>query len=260
MAIIAPADLPSILKVRSEPMKKYVLSKLGYPVIDVEIQEDQWETIFRVSGDFISGYFPREQKLSVFWTTPLRTTYPLPSDAYWVQSVSWDPVTARIDDVFGAESFLFNIGNISGIQNILTDYHLLAAYRKFSQKILGTEGHWEVINEGNSNVTDDALSAKDQLIRLYPTPKGAFPVVVLYIPVINHFRSPQARAVCYDMMLAEAKIAVGSARRKITGMPTPDGGSISYDGSDLVQEGEKMKDEIVKKAIELGEPLGPHMW
>lgn len=153
-----------------------------------------------------------------------------------------------------------NIGNISGIQNILTDYHLLQAYRKFSQKILGTEGHWEVINEGNSTAEGDTLSAKDQLIRLYPTPKGAFPVVVLYIPIVTHFRSPQARAVCYDMMLAEAKIAVGSSRRKISGMPTPDGGSISYDGSDLVQEGEKMKEEIVKKAIDLGEPAGFFMW
>lgn len=260
MAIMAPADLPAILKVRSEPMKKYVLSKLGFPAVEVEIHEDQWETIFKVSGDFIAGYFPREQKLGVFWTTPLKSTYPLPQDAYWVQSVNWDPVTTRIDDVFGAESFLFNIGNISGIQNILLDYHLLQSYRKFSQKILGTEGHWEVINEGNSNATGDQLSAKDQMIRLYPTPKGAFPVVVLYIPVVNHFRSPQARMICYDMMLAEARIAVGSARRKISGMPTPDGGSISYDGSDLVQEGEKMKEEIIEKAIALGEPLGPHMW
>ena len=257
---MAPADLPSVLKVRSEPMKKFVLSKLGYPHVEVEISEDQWETIWKVSGDFISGYFPREQKLSVFWTSPLRSTYPLPQDAYWIQSVNWDPVTTKIDDVFGAESFLFNIGNISGIQNILTDYHLLQAYRKFSQKVLGTEGHWEVINEGSSNVEGDTLSAKDQLIRLYPTPKGAFPVVVQYVPVVNHFRSPQARAICYDMMLAEAKIAVGSVRRKVTGMPTPDGATINYDGDNLVQEGEKMKEEIVKKAIDLGEPAGFHMW
>jgi hypothetical protein len=107
MAIMAPADLPSVLKVRSEPMKKFVLSKMGYPHVEVEISEDQWETIWKVSGDFISGYFPREQKLSVFWTSPLRSTYPLPQDAYWIQSVNWDPVTTKIDDVFGAESFLF---------------------------------------------------------------------------------------------------------------------------------------------------------
>lgn len=260
MAILAPTDLPSVLKVRSEPMKKFVLSKLGYPNIDVEITEDQWETIWKVSGDFIAGYFPREQKLSMFYTTPLQSTYPMPADAYWIQSVSWDPVTTRIDDVFGAESFLFNIGNISGIQNILTDYHLLQAYRKFSQKVLGTEGHWEVLNEGQSTVEGDALSAKDQLIRLYPTPKGAFPVVVLYTPVITHFRSPQARMLAYDMMLAEAKIAVGTARRKINGMPTPEGGTINFDGGDLISEGEKIKEDIINKAIQLGEPVGPTMW
>jgi hypothetical protein len=260
MAIMAPADLPSILKVRSEPMKKYVLSKLGFPVTEVEITEDQWETIWRVSGDFIAQYFPREQKLGLFWTTPLQSTYPLPEDAYWIQEVSWDPVTTRIDDVFGAESFLFNIGNISGIQNILTDYHLLQAYRKFSQKVLGTEGHWEVINEGTSDVQGDTLSAKDQLIRLYPTPKGAFPVVVMYVPVVNHFRSAQARMITYEMMEAEAMIAVGMARRKIQGMPTPDGGTITYDGAELVQEGQKAKEEIVDRAIKMGEPLGIHLW
>jgi hypothetical protein len=66
--------------------------------------------------------------------------------------------------------------------------------------------------------------------------------------------------IAYDMMLAEAKIAVGSARRKINGMPTPDGGSISYDGGDLISEGEKMKEEIIKRAYELGEPLMVHTW
>lgn len=88
-------------------MKKYVLSKLGYPQVAVELSEDQLESIYRVAGDFIAGYFPREQKLALFWTSPLKSTYPLPKDAYWVQQVSWDPVTSRIDDVFGAESFLF---------------------------------------------------------------------------------------------------------------------------------------------------------
>lgn len=111
MAIMGPADLPSILKLRSEPMKKYVLSKLGHPITEVEITEDQWETIWRVAGDFIAGYFPKEQKLAVFWTSPLQPTYPLPEDAYWIQEVSWDPVTTRIDDVFGAESFLFCVSD-----------------------------------------------------------------------------------------------------------------------------------------------------
>ena len=253
MAIIAPVDLPVILKVNSDPLKKYVLSQLGYPAVDVEITEDQFESVLRVTGDFISTYFPREQKLSVFWTQPLVPTYPMPEDAYWIQEVSWDPVTTRIDDVFGAESFLFNIGNISGIQNILTDYHLLQAYRRFSQKILGTEGHWEVLGEGDGG-------PGDQKIRLYPTPKGSFPVVVLYMPVVNHFRSPQSKYIAHKMLLAEAKMMVGAARRKIAGIPMPDGGALSLDGDAMVAEGKEEKQNIIKEALDLGEPLSIYKW
>ncbi len=260
MAIMSPAELPSILKLRSEPMKKYVLSMFGGSVVDVEIKEDQWETIWKVTGDFIASYFPKEQKLAVFWTQPLKPTYPLPADAYWVQQVNWDPVTTRIDDLFGATAYLMNPGALGGIQTSLLDFHLLAAYRKFSQKVLGTEGHWEVINEGDSTAEDDSLSSKDQKIRLYPTPRGAFPVTVLYVPTVQHFRSPQARQLAYDAMFAQARIMVGNARRKISGMPTPDGGSISYDGSDLVQEGEAAMEKILEKAINLGEPMGFWLW
>ena len=115
MAIIVPNDLPVVLKLNADPMKAYCLAQLGSPAVAVEITEDQFEIALRVTCDFICGYFPREQKLALFYTQPLVSTYPMPDDAYWIQEVQWDPVTTRIDDVFGAESFLFNIGNISGI-------------------------------------------------------------------------------------------------------------------------------------------------
>jgi hypothetical protein len=253
MAIIAPADLPIVFKVRSDAMKKYVISQLGYPGVDVEITEDQFESAIKVTLDFISNYFPREQKFAFFQTQPLVATYPMPEDAYWIQEVSWDPVTTRIDDVFGAESFLFNIGNITGIQNMLTDYHLLQSYRKFSQKVLGTEGHWDVVGEADGDTTE-------QLIRLYPTPKGSFPVVVMYCPVINHFRSVQSKLIAYEMLVAEAKVMVGAARRKIAGVPMPDGSTLALDGEAMVTEGQAAKDGIIEKAIKLGEPMGVYTW
>lgn len=143
----------------------------------------------------------------------------------------------------------FNIGNISGIQGVLTDYYLLQQYRKFSQRILGTDGRWEVINE-----TVDG-GPGDQLIRLYPTPKGVFPVTVLYIPVVTAFRSPQAKRIVMDMILAEAAHALGMARRKISAMPSPSGSSIGLDGDQLVQWANEKKEKIIKEAIDLGEPL-----
>ena len=241
MAIIAPTDLPEILKVDSNPMKKYVMTMLGHPVTDVEMTEDQWETILKVSGDFIAHYFDREEQLAWFYTDPLISEYDMPENAYWIKEVKWDPATTRIGDVFGAESFLFNIGNITGIQNILTDYHLLQAYRKFSQRVLGTEGHWEWTG--------------DKKIRLFPTPKGAMPVVVEYYPPVDAFRSPQARKLANDMLLAESMIVLGHARSKFNNIPSPDGSSMTLNGTELVTKGEELKKEIIELANQLEEPM-----
>lgn len=251
MAIISPVDLPSILRVPSDPMKSFVLTKLGHPVINVELQENQWEIVLKTTGDFIAGYFPREQRFAWFMTSPLQNTYPMPKDAYWIQEVQWDPVTTNATNIFGAESYLFNVGGTSSIftggTGMLTDIFLLKSYQKFSRRILGTEGHWEVVNEVNGN-------SAQQMIRLYPTPKGAYPVVVVYYPIVTHFRSPQAKKIAMDMLLAESKCILGAIRRKMTGLPTPDGGTMQYDGEALAQEGKQEVEEIIKNALLLGEP------
>ena len=119
MAIVGPKDLPVVLKLNPDPIKAYCLAKLGHPGVDVEVTEAQFEIAFRSACDFIAGYFPREQRLKVFYTQPLQPTYPMPEDAYWIQEVKWDPVSTRIDDVFGAESFLFSFAG--GTKLLTTD-------------------------------------------------------------------------------------------------------------------------------------------
>lgn len=241
MAIIGPSELPAVLKVDSRDIKNYVLAMLGNPVVEVELLENQFETVLRTAGDFIAHYFPKEERLAYFYTTPLKNDYDLPENAYWVREVQWDPQVSDIGNIFGAESFLFNIGNITGVQQMLTDYHLLQQYRRFSAKVLGTEGHWEVLG--------------DRKIRLYPTPKGAFPVLVLYIPTISTFRTPLVRKLCMDMILAEAMIMLGSARGKFSSLPGPDGGSVTMNGESLVTKGYDMREKIIDQANNLGEPL-----
>ena len=247
MAIIGPSQLPVILKVDSNPLKLRALSELGHPNVLVEIQEPQWEQLLRSMGDFIAHYFPMEDRYAIFYTNPLQTTYDLPEDAYWVREIAWDPITTRIDDIFGAESFLFNIGNVTGIQNVLLDYHMLLAYRKFSQRVLATEGRWEFTYGENK-------------IRLFPTPKGTFPVIVRYTPSITQFKSPQSRELTHRAMVAYTKIMVGNVRRKIGNMPAPDGGTISMDGESLVQEGKDEMAKVEEDLINLGEPMGPYFY
>lgn len=138
------------------------------------------------------------------------------------------------------EDTCMNIGNITGIQHMLLDYHMLQAYRKFSQKVLSTEGSWEV--------------SGDNKIRLKPTPKGSFPVVVRYVPSTSEFKLPQAKELASRMMIAECKIMIGHTRRKI-GVPAPDGSSMTLDGDSLVSEGREEKAAIEELAISWGEPM-----
>lgn len=252
MAIMSPADMPVIFRIEdTAPMKKYVLTKLGHPVVEVELTEDMFETVLKTTVDHIAHYFPKEQKMAYFYTEPLVSTYDMPSDAYWVQEVNWDPAVTRIGDIFGAESFLFNVGNVTGIQNILTDYVLLQQYRRFSQRVLSNEGHWEVV--GDEQTSGSSYARK---IRLYPTPKGAFPVVVMYIPAITRFRSPQARRIAMDMLLAESMIMLGNTRGKYSSIPSPDGGAMSLDGESLKIKGHEMLEKMIENAINLAEPMG----
>ena len=132
-----------------------------------------------------------------------------------------------------------NIGNISGIQQMLTDYHLLMAYRRFSQRILSNEGHWEVLG--------------DNKIRLYPTPKGSFPVAVLYIPSITTWRTPANRLLAMDMILAETMIMLGNSRGKFSGIPSPDGGTMTLDGTAMRDKGYELRDKIMADAMLLSD-------
>lgn len=261
MAIIGPSQLPLCLKVNTNSLKFHILSQLGHPVTNVELVESQMEQVLRSTGNFVSTYFPLMEKFAYFMTSPLQAEYPIPEDAYWIRDVAWSAAVSQINDVFSAESFLFNIGNISGVQNILTDYHLLQAYRKFSQRILGTEGQWEFkVARGTADSSNGVGNNYGGTIRLYPVPKGSFPVVVEYIPAVDTFRSPQAQELTYRAALAQAKIALGHARRKLSGIPGPEGGSITFDGESLVTEGREEYEKIIEFAISVGEPVGIYLW
>jgi len=246
MAILGPTNMPSVFRKQdTDPLKLHAVNQLGGPSVAIEVTESQWEESIKTAMDFICQYFPLESKIAYFYTQPTVIEYDIPEDAYWIVKVSWDPVTTRIDSIFGAESFLFNIGNISGIQNMLLDYHLLLHYRKWSQRVLGTEGRWDFVSHSK--------------IRLHPNPKSTFPVIVEYMPRVTEFQSPIARQLVMDMMVAETKIMLGHARRKFASFPAPDGSTITLDGAQLVTEGNEEKEKVRQKALLWGEPMMCHI-
>jgi hypothetical protein len=173
----------------------------------------------------------------------------LHDDRWYCTYQSLGGVQAR-QDIFdldvGNITVVRNIGNITGIQNLLLDYVLLSQYRKFSQRVLGTEGQWEFKG--------------DNKIRLIPTPRGSYPVVIEYIPIVNRFPNATSKEITKRMLVAEAKIILGNARSKFGNIPAPDGGSLSLNGSELRTEGQAEKAQCITDALLLGEPLPIIMW
>lgn len=248
---------PSILKVPSCAIKKYILHKLGYPQVSIELSDDQLNDIIRVAGDFISSYFRNEEKLAFFYTKPLIPTYPLPQDAWMVSEVMWDPFSPLLDTTFNLDYQLLNSGIFGQFNTQILDIHLMRSYQKIASKILSRTGRWEVIGEVEGNKSDDTLEAADQKIRLYPTPKGAFPVMVKYCPTINSFRRPESRMICYNFLVAEAKISLGHARRKVASFPGPDGAAINLDGDAMLKEGIEDRNKIMEEILHYTSPIPP---
>jgi len=238
MAIIGPDNL-GYLQINSDVIKKYIMSMLGFPQVAVEISEDQFESIFRTATDFISQYMSHVDKIGVFYTQPLQTDYKLPCDAWHVTECAWDNLSTRIDNVFGAEAYLWNIGSVASVQTMLLDYTLLQQYRRFSTRILGNEGHWDIINDGNNNLR----------IRLAPVPKGIFPVVVIYTPIITQWKTGSNRKIIMDYCLAEAMIALGNARAK-KAIPSPDGSSVTFDSA-IRDKGWELREKVIEEAQKL---------
>ncbi len=253
MAIISSGDISTrftkLGRKANDQLKFHILSMLGHPVVNVEITEGQMEGIIRSTHDFVATYFPLEERYAFFNTTPLESQYTIPSDAAWVTEVIWHPGTSSISNIFSIDYIMFNAANITGYQSLVSDFEMIREYQKFANRVLGLEGKWEYL-PGNESSED--------LIHLYPNPKGSFPVIVRYAPHVTGYKSPQAKEIAYRVMVARAKEMVGMARRKISSMPGPDGGQIGMDGDAMVQEGKAEYEQCIKDALALSEPLRPY--
>ena len=104
MAILGPTNMPSVFRKQdTDPLKLHAVNQLGGPSVAIEVTESQWEESIKTAMDFICQYFPLESKIAYFYTQPTVIEYDIPEDAYWIVRESWDPVTSRIDSIFGAE-------------------------------------------------------------------------------------------------------------------------------------------------------------
>lgn len=229
-----------------ESIKDYILSRLGYPVVRVELTDFQIKTAIDEALTQIDYHAP-------FWATQIATfecsagvnTYILPTHiannlTYCVYKKS----LLSIQNMAGSLEFDFFIkyfqDNFVFSNFQVSDFYLLQTHLETMRKILSQEGSWDLIN-GN-------------MLQLYPTPVFNERVILIYRGLDSGTMHPYYKNWIQRYALAVAKSILGEIRGKYSSLPSPGGGA-SLNGKDLIQQSEQEKEKLKEELLlEIEEP------
>lgn len=233
-----------------EEIKDYVLSQLGAPVIDVELDEQQLDIAINKTLKMMEYYCPRDFfKYYTFATTPGKSIYAMPPDVGYVRTVSYKTMPDNqflASDLTGSIpiEYFFPGGAYSTIQGGMIDpiqpiwgnagsWALYSGYTRLFNRLSSGIGGWEFIG-GYGH------------IKLYPIPLRTSYVSVHYVQKCMDWED--SMFLMFDGALALSQMALGMIRKKYQGSFGPSGG-FSLDGESLYQTGkegyEKFKENLL---------------
>ena len=227
-------------------IKDFILARLGYPVVRVELTDFQIKTAIDEAITNLDYHAP-------FWTTqmaafnaianvnmymiPTRMAHNLSYVVYKKSLLSFQNMAGTLEFDFFIkyfqDNFLMSNFNVS-------DFYLLQMNLEMIRKVLSQEGSWDIIN-GN-------------ILQLYPAPAvDGETVIVVYRSLDTATMHPFYKSWIQRYALAVAKGILGEIRGKYGSLPSPGGGAI-LNGKDLLaasqQEREKLKEELLSEIEE----------
>ena len=224
----------------------FVLSRLGHPVVRVELTPFQIKTAIDEAITNLDYHAP-------FWTTQCATfqcqagvnAYMLPMHiAYNLAYVVYKKDLLSMQGMGGSLEFDFFIkyfqDNFLFSNFQVSDFYLMQQHLEMVRKVLSQDGSWDLIN-GN-------------VLQLYPTPFNSNQVVILvYRALDTYTMHPYYKNWIQRFALAVSKGILGEIRGKYKSLPSPGGGA-SLNGADLLQqsvaEKEKLKEELLSEIEE----------
>lgn len=228
-------------------IKDYILARLGFPVVRVELTPYQIKTCIDEAVSKLSYHAPYwMDQFACFDAVAGQNLYELPryildNLEYVVYkksllSMQYQSGTLEFDFFikYFQDNFLF--ANFA-----VSDFNMMQIYLKTIRKILGQEGSWDVIN--------------NQYLQLYPTPVVTpSPVILQYRAMDSKTLHPAYRNWMQKYALACAKGVLGEIRGKYATLPSPAGGA-ALNGPALVQASETDKDKLYQELLqEIEEP------
>jgi len=220
-------------------VKDYVLSKLGYPIVDVELDDFQINVCIDESISKLEYHAPDWMtQYATFEVTGGIGVYELPQPVVDNLNDVWyrrdffkfgaSPGSLEYDFavMFFTNNGLFNNYNVS-------QYLLMQQYLKQVKNVLGQMSSWQVIN--------------NKYLHIWPVPESSTESVILEFRAFDPNTIHHAyKSWIQRYSLALAKEILGGIRGKYQTLPGPGGGT-RLNGQQLVEEGRQEKQELLEE-------------
>ena len=208
-----------------EEVKNHILQRLGYPVVDVELQEEQIRicvdnALATINADFVN------KKREAILLVPGQQAYPFPKEPVRVVYLPNPP--EDVVDVFSQAS--------AQVLNIAY-YTRLRMWTEMAERAYGVDPDWEW---------------QDGVLYLSPPPSETSLCVVEYhepYRLEDIDKSTKVGQLFLLLATANAKEILGRIRSKYQGVPAPSG-TVQLDGETLLEEARIDKEEYRRKVSE----------
>jgi hypothetical protein len=232
-----------------EEIKSFILGRLGYPVIRVELSDFQIKTVIDEAVTKLSNHAPLwATQFITFKTVAGVNIYELPR--YVLDNLVYVVYKKDLIGIPGMgqsleqdyflkyfqQNFLLNDFSIG-------EFNLLQMSLEMMRKILGQDGSFDVVN--------------NQYLQIYPVPATTDQsVIVQYRAIDSSTIHPAYKNFIQRYALALAKSILGQIRGKYKTLPGPGGGA-QLNGELLMQQSEKEIEMLDKQLLaEFEEPPG----
>jgi hypothetical protein len=232
-----------------EEIKSFILGRLGYPVIRVELSDFQIKTVIDEAVTKLSNHAPLwATQFITFKTVAGVNIYELPR--YVLDNLVYVVYKKDLIGIPGMgqsleqdyflkyfqQNFLFNDFSIG-------EFNLLQISLEMMRKVLGQDGSFDIVN--------------NQYLQIYPVPATTDQsVIVQYRAIDSNTIHPAYKNFIQRYALALAKGILGQIRGKYKTLPGPGGGA-QLNGDALIQQSEKEIELLDKQILaEFEEPPG----
>jgi len=224
----------------------FILARLGYPVVKVELTPFQIKTAIDEAVQRMSYHAPMWSKqYAVFQTVAGQNLYELPQFiADNLTYVVYKKTLLSIQAQAGTLEFDYFIKYFQDAHLFsdfsVGEFYILQMHLEMVRKILSQEGAWDVLN--------------NRILQLTPTPVVDDYCILEYRALDANTIHPAYKSWIKRFALACAKEILGQIRSKFKSLPGPGGGA-QLNGDALIEQATKEKEMLLEELLkELEEP------